>query len=236
MPNLSSAAAPSNRSSDEELAALAATGNAHAFELIMRRHNRLLFRSARSILKSDAETEDALQEAYLNAWRALPGFRAEAKLSTWLTRIVINEALGRARRAGAQVISLDTHFDPPASEENAMDAEPQETAQDDPDDRPDVAAMRAELRLLMEARIDALPQPFRTVFILRAVEELSAEEVAGLLGLPEATVRTRLFRARSMLREGLSRDLDMAIEGAFSFDGERCDRIVAHVLARLTER
>lgn len=223
----------SDRSTDDELAALAAGGNTRAFELIMRRHNRLLFRSARSILKSDAETEDALQEAYLKAWRALPGFRAEARLSTWLTRIVINEALGRIRRKGAEVISLATPIDTPDQEADVADAAPEHQAEDNPDDRPESAAMRAQVRLIMESRIDALPQPFRTVFILRAVEEMSAEEVAKVLEIPEATVRTRLFRAKSMLREGLSRDLDMAVEGAFSFDGSRCDRIVASVLARL---
>ncbi|HEX4325598.1 MAG TPA: RNA polymerase sigma factor [Burkholderiales bacterium] len=223
----------SDRSTDDELAALAAAGNSRAFELIMRRHNRLLFRSARSILKSDAETEDALQEAYLKAWRALPAFRSEARLSTWLTRIVINEALGRTRRKGAEVISLAAPIDTPDQEADVAAAESENMAEDNPDDRPESAAMRAQVRLIMESRIDALPQPFRTVFILRAVEEMSAEEVAQVLEIPEATVRTRLFRAKSLLREGLSRDLDMAVEGAFSFDGSRCDRIVASVLARL---
>jgi RNA polymerase sigma-70 factor (ECF subfamily) len=223
---------PSDRTSDPELAALAAAGDTRAFELIMRRHNRLLFRCARSILKSDAETEDALQEAYLSAWRALRAFRGDAKLSTWLVRIVVNEAMGRARRPGAQIIALESAVEQ-YPREDALDTEPDESSEASPDERPDTLAMRAELRLLMEARIDALPQPFRTVFMLRAVEEMSAEEVARVLDLPEATVRTRLFRARSMLREGLSRDLDLAVEDAFSFDGQRCDRIVARVLARL---
>ena len=211
---------------DAELAARAANGDQPAFEAIMRRHNRLLFRTARSILKNDAETEDALQEAYLRAWRALASFRAEAKLSTWLVRIVINESLGRLRRQGAQVIPLDTAMD--------VDENPSEAwMEDDPDQRPDHVAMRAEVRRLMEARIDTLPDAFRTVFMLRAVEELSVEEVAVVLEIPEATVRTRFFRARSLLREGLSRDVDLAIGDAFSFAGVRCDRIVAGVLARL---
>ena len=93
----------------------------------------------------------------------------------------------------------------------------------------------AQMRRLIEARIDRLPEAFRTVFMLRAVEELSVEEVAAVLQLPEATVRTRYFRARGLLREGLSRDVDLAIGDAFSFDGARCDRIVAAVLARLAE-
>ena len=102
--------------------------------------------------------------------------------------------------------------------------------EDDPDHEPERVAMRAELRRLMEACIDRLPDAFRSVFILRAVEEMSVEDVATALDLPEATVRTRLFRARGLLREGLSRDIDMATADAFSFDGERCDRIVARVL------
>jgi RNA polymerase sigma-70 factor (ECF subfamily) len=212
---------------DHELAARAAAGDGAAFAAIMRRHNRLLFRTARSILKSDCEAEDALQEAYLRAWRAIDGFRAEAKLSTWLARIVINESLARLRRGrSAQVIPLDTtsELEPHEPMEDRME--------DDPDQQPERVVMRAELRRLMEARIDHLPEAFRTVFILRAVEEMSVEDVAVALDLPEATVRTRLFRARGLLREGLSHDIDLATSDAFSFDGERCDRIVASVLQR----
>lgn len=214
---------------DGELASRAAAGESVAFEHIMRRHNRLLFRTARSILKSDAEAEDALQDAYLRAWRALAGFRAEARLSTWLVRIVINEALGRLRRSGAQVIPLD----PGAA---AGSEGPEDRMDDDPEHRPDHQALRAEMRQLMEARIDRLPEAFRTVFVLRAVEEMSVEEIGQTLQLPESTVRTRYFRARGLLREGLSRDLDTALGDAFSFDGQRCDRIVARVLASLGER
>jgi len=213
---------------DPELARRAANGDERAFERIMRRHNRLLFRTARSILKGDAETEDALQEAYLRAWRSLANFRADSKLSTWLVRIVINEALGRLRRRGALVIPLGTATDcaEPASEA---------WMEDDPDREPERIAMRAEMRRLMETRIDLLPDAFRSVFMLRAVEEMSVEEVALALELPQATVRSRFFRARGLLREGLSREVDMAIGDAFAFAGERCDRIVANVLARLSE-
>ena len=214
--------------SDLELAMRASTGDTLAFELIMRRHNRLLFRTARSILKSDAETEDALQEAYLRAWRAMGSFRDDARLSTWLSRIVINEALGRLRRRGAQVIPLDG-----ASESNRETEESQ--IADDPDRQPECLAMREEMRRLMEQRIDRLPDLYRTVFMLRAVEDMSVEEVAVALELPAATVRTRFFRARSLLRESLSRDVDVAMGDAFSFDGARCDRIVAGVLAKLRD-
>jgi RNA polymerase sigma-70 factor, ECF subfamily len=208
---------------DRDLVARAAAGDGPAFEAIMRRHNRLLFRTARSILKSEVEAEDALQDAYLRAWRGLDGFRSEAKLSTWLVRIVVNESLARLRRHSAQVIPLDATID-----SNHDDAE--DRMEDDPDQRPERVVQRAEMRRLMEACIDRLPDGFRSVFMLRAVEEMSVEDVAAALGLPEPTVRTRLFRARSLLREGLSRDVDMALADAFSFDGERCDRIVARVL------
>ena len=212
---------------DAELVERAASGDEFAFERIMRQNNRLLFRTARSILKSDAEAEDALQEAYLRAWRALSTFRADSKLSTWLVRIVINEALGRVRRRSAQVIPLESVME-------SIDRQTQESMDEgDPDDQPDRAAMRSELRRFMEARIDLLPEAFRTVFMLRAVQELSVEETSAALQIPEATVRTRFFRARSLLREGLSRDVDFALGDAFAFDGARCDRIVANVLAKL---
>jgi len=216
---------------DSELVARAADGDQLAFESIMRRHNRLLFRTARSILKSDAETEDALQEAYLRAWRALRTFRAESKLSTWLVRIVINEALGRLRRRSAQVIPLESVMEAP--DRNTQESMEQDEG--DPEQQPDRAAMRAEMRRFIEARIDLLPEAFRTVFMLRAVEELSVEETSAALQVPEATVRTRFYRARNLLREGLSRDVDFAVADAFSFDGARCDRIVANVLAKLAE-
>jgi RNA polymerase sigma-70 factor (ECF subfamily) len=213
---------------DTELAALAAQGDVHAFETIMRRHNRLLYRTARSILRDDADSEDALQEAYLRAWRGIGRFRADARLSTWLVRIVINESLGRLRRRGADVIPLEGRM-------HAGDDVLEVHVEDEPGARPERAAMRAELRRLIEAHIDRLPDAFRSVFVLRGVEELGVDEVATLLGIPEATVRTRFFRARGLLREALSRDVDLAIGDAFAFDGARCDRIVAGVLEKLVD-
>jgi RNA polymerase sigma-70 factor (ECF subfamily) len=228
--SLADAAAPeaiTRATPDDALVARSLAGDSRAFEAIMRRHNRLLFRSARSILASDADAEDALQEAYVRAWRSLAQFRGQAKLSTWLVRIVLNEALGRVRRRGAHVIPLEPIMGEP-------DDDPHDRIAGDATRQPEHAALRGELRRLMEARIDALPEAFRTVFTLRAVEELSVEEVASALGLPEATVRTRFFRARAPLRAALSQDTDMALGDAFDFDGARCDRIVARVLARLS--
>lgn len=214
---------------DSELAARAAGGDTQAFARIMRRHNRLLFRTARSILRSDADAEEALQEGYLRAWRALERFRGDARLSTWLVRIVANEALSRLRqRGGAAVIPLHGGID-----DDSGAAPPEAAMADEPDQRPERMALRGELRRLIEAGIDELPEAFRSVFMLRAVEEMSVEEVAQALAIPEATVRTRHFRARALLREALAREVDVALGDAFSFDGARCDRIVAGVLRRL---
>lgn len=207
---------------DGELVRRAASGEEAAFAAIMQRHNQLLFRTARSIVKSDAEAEEALQEAYLRAWRALSRFRADAKLSTWLVRIVINEALGRLRTR-ASVIPLDAAMNMIEHEGTSLgDAE---------DGSPDSMAMRAQLRALIEARVDRLPEAFRIVFMLRAVEEMSVREVAEALGIPEATVRTRFHRARALMRESLASEIDVAMADAFAFDGKRCERIVAGVLA-----
>ncbi|MBS0213769.1 MAG: RNA polymerase sigma factor [Proteobacteria bacterium] len=211
--------------SESELVALAAAGDAAAFEAIMRRHNRLLFRTARSILKDDAEAEDVLQEAWLHAWRALDTFRADARLSTWLVRIAANAALARTRRKSATIIPLEAAM-------TATESATQAALTEDAERQPERAAMRVQLRQLLEARIDLLPEAFRTVFLLRGVEELSVEEVAAALDIPEATVRTRFFRARSLLREGLASEVDHGMADVFSFDGARCDRIVAGVLAR----
>lgn len=220
---------PLDSSSDAELVSLAMAGNDLAFAQIMRRYNRLLFRTARSILKNDDDTQDALQDAYMLGWRALASFRADARLSTWLVRIVVNEALGRLRRQGAQtaqVVPLNTAVD--------SDGEtPEMHMPANPDEQPEPSAMRAQLRQQIEARIDSLPEAFRSVFMLRGVEEMSVEEVATALDIPEATVRSRFFRARGILREGLSRDVDMTLGDAFSFAGQRCDRMVENVLARI---
>jgi RNA polymerase sigma-70 factor (ECF subfamily) len=215
------------RIGDADLAALVAARDETAIRFLMRRHNRMLYRTARSILKDDAEAEDALQEAYMKAIRAMETFRGDAKLSTWLVRIVANEALARLRktRRGAEVIALGEDV------EAAQDRE--ENMETSNDNEPEREALRAEARRIIEKRIDELPENFRSVFMLRAVEEMSVEEVAAALDIPEATVRSRLFRARALMRTALSHDLDAAMEGAFSFDGARCDRIVENVVARL---
>jgi RNA polymerase sigma-70 factor, ECF subfamily len=216
---------------EADLVRLVGERDERAFEALMRAHNRMLYRLARSILKDDAEAEDAVQEAYIAAYRNIASFRGGARLSTWLARIVINESYRRLRnrtRAGV-VVPLgaqahDAGTEPRVDEESMTEAYPE---------RPDAAALRAEVRRMLERRIDALPEQFRTVFMLRDVEEMSVEETAEHLGIPAATVRTRAFRARALLRDALSRELDVATVEAFGFAGERCDRIVANVLARV---
>lgn len=215
--------------SDTELARRVGAGEEQAIRLMMRRHNQTLFRTARAILREDAEAEDAVQEAYLKAIRGIDGFRSDAKLSTWLVRITVNEALGRLRRSRrtAEVVSLAGDL--------VEGGEAQDNIMDEHAETPEQQTLRAESRRIMEAKIDALPDAFRAVFVLRAIEELSVEETAAALGIPEATVRTRFFRARSLLRESLSRVLDVALDNAFHFAGERCDRITERVIARLRE-
>ena len=222
-------AKPAGGSTDVEIAARIAAGDTQALAQLMRRYNQKLYRTARSILKDDAEAEDAVQEAFLLARRSIGGFRGDASLATWLVRIVVNEALGRARKRArsAEIIRMDGDIDLEGDVEASVDGE---TA-----GQPEASAVRAETRRLLERTIDTLPAAFRTVFVLRAVEELTVEETAMALGIPEATVRTRFFRARSLLRESLAREIDFAYEDAFAFAGERCDRIVAAVLARLDE-
>ena len=192
----------------------------------MRQHNQRLFRVARSILREDADAEDALQDAYVQAYRKLGDFRGQSELSTWLTRIVINQSLMRvrSRKRDRVVVPFGDGRDGGAP---AMDVA------DESAESPSDAAVRGEVRKVLERRIDELPDAFRSVFVMREVEDMTARETAEALGIPEATVRTRLFRARALLRQALDRDIDTARTGVFGFDGARCDRIVAAVLARL---
>jgi RNA polymerase sigma-70 factor (ECF subfamily) len=205
-------------STDTDLARRMARGDTRALEELMRIYNRRLFRTARAILRDDAAAEDALQEAYLRAYGSIGSFRGDARLSTWLVRIVANEALARRRKEQRRAAVFPIQ---PGIEEDIMDA----------GEGPQRSAERGEVRRLLEQKIDALPDGYRAVFVLRALEELSVEETAAALDIPAATVRTRFFRARSQLREALSREIDLAFGDAFGFAGERCDRIVARVMA-----
>src|SRR5688572_31746077 len=199
------------QTTDTDLVQRILSGDMRAMETLMRLHNRTLFRTARAILRDDTEAEDAVQDAYIQAYRKLGTFRGESKLSTWLVRIAANQALMRKRRAPKVA--------EPAGEEPVCEAPgPQDNAE------------RAQIRRVVEAGIDALPDGYRAVFVLRGVEELSVEETATALKIPEATVRSRYFRGRGLMRVWLAGGIDTRMQDAFSFAGARCDRIVARVL------
>jgi RNA polymerase sigma-70 factor (ECF subfamily) len=176
---------------DTELVARTLAGDMRAQTALMRNYHRILYRTARAILRDDAEAEDAVQEAYLQAFRALGTFRGESKLSTWLVRIAANEALMRRRRNAKAAARMDVDPDDLVSGEAG----------------PEGIAHGGEMRQLFEARIGALPDGYRAVFMMRAVEELTVEETAAALGIPEATVRTRYFRARDLLRKSMVDDV-----------------------------
>lgn len=205
---------------DEQLVERVVGGDVSSFEALMRRHNERLFRATRAILKNDAEAEDAMQEAYLSAYRHLSDFRGTARFSTWLLRIAVNEALHRRKRARPHE---------PLDENDSMS----EDVMGNGPRSPETITVDRELARAVEAAIDALPEPFRVVFVLRAVQQLSAAEVAEALGIPEETVKTRLHRARMRIQAMLTNRTDALTPSLFDFHLSRCDRIVQSVLSKL---
>jgi RNA polymerase sigma-70 factor (ECF subfamily) len=202
-----------------------AGGDRAAFEVLMRRYNRRLYRLARAVLRDDTEAQDALQDAYLRAYRSMGQFRGDAALSTWLSRLVLNECSARMRRSSRReniisIVSATPH----------MDAYTEAAA---PGESPDHLTARAQIRRVLEQKVGELPESFRVVFVLRSIEELSIEEIAATLAIAPETVRSRHFRARGMLREALAKEIDLAQADVFEFGGRCCDRVVANVLARL---
>lgn len=218
----------STAESDLDLTLRARGGDAAAFELIMRRHNRLLFRAARGIVADDAEAQDVVQDAYLRAFTSLDSYRGDAALGTWLARIAINGALNVQRRKGRTVPIDET---PEMNDEPA--AEHAMSFVDTRNESPDAAAERGQLRALLQASIERLPPIYRSVFILRAVEEKSVEETAFCLGVSADVVKTRYLRARALLRDALGAQLEAHAHDVFAFAGERCDAVVNHVIAAL---
>lgn len=211
---------------EPELVAFARGGDHEAFRAIMTRCNQRLFRIARAVVRDEGEAEDVLQEAYARAFAAIASFRGESGIATWLTRIVLNEAHGRLRRR-RPMVELDQVE---AAQESAQVlAFPNMARSDDPE----ADAARSQIRRILERAVDDLPEAFRLVFILREVEELSAEETAGHLNLKVETVKTRLHRARRRLREALDAQLADVMVGAYPFLGARCARITEAVLRRL---
>jgi RNA polymerase sigma-70 factor (ECF subfamily) len=207
---------------DQQVVSKVLAGETQAFELLMRRHNQRVYRAVRSLLRDEAEVEDAMQAAYLHAYSKLSSFRAEARFGTWLVQIALNEALGRLRRDRRHP-SVDVVPD----EESAM-SPPVELPPS-----PETQASRRELGGLLERAIDALPDLYRVVFMLREVEGLDTAETALALQLSDDVVKTRLMRARGMLREGLEQLVGASAREVFGFHATRCDRVVKGVMAEL---
>ena len=229
-PHLAVGTTSSVTPTDAELAARAQNGDHGAFELIMRRHNRRLFRLARSYVRNTADAEDVLQAAYVRAYAHLGDLADGGRLAAWLARIVTNEALGRLRTA-ARVISLEDHL---LHRRVAGHDNSDELASDEPN--PERLAASSELRRLLEAAVDALPDDFRTVFVLREVEGLSTAEAAACLAIRPETVKTRLHRGRRLLQEALGQQLLAYSSSLFDFDGARCDRLVMRVFEQLGQQ
>ena len=211
---------------ESELVAYARAGDRQAFRAIMKRCNQRLFRIARAVVRDEAEAEDVLQEAYTRAFSAIATFRGEAGIATWLTRILLNEAHGRLRR---RKLTVDLDQVEAAQESAQVLNFPGMTKSENPE----ADAARAQIRRILERAVDALPEAFRLVFILREVEELSVEETASHLNLKVETVKTRLHRARRRLRDGLDAQLADVMVGAYPFLGARCERISDAVLQRM---
>ena len=208
------------RFEDDAVVARVLAGDVASFELLMRRHNRSVFRAARAILRSDDEAEDVMQHAYVRAFEHLGEYQGRARFSTWVTRIAVYEAFKRLR----QQKRLDA-LDESSEVDQAMTAR---------SPTPEQHVSDQELRVITEAAIDQLPCDFRTVFMLRAVEQMSVADVAESLDIPEETVKTRYFRARMRLRKNLLQQLQGSETQTFGFHLSRCDRVVAAVMAALS--
>lgn len=210
---------------DEDVIDRVLEGDVVLYELLMRRHNQRVYRAIRSILRDDAETEDVMQEAYVRAYEHLAQFEKRSRFSTWLTRIAVNEAIKRSAMRG-RLDPLD--FEIADGEGGAMQAFQQESS------TPEANASRHEMGLILEKAVLALPDGYRSVVVLRDIEEMSTAETAEALSLSESNVKVRLHRAHELLRDELMALAGAASAEAFTFLAPRCDRIVQAVLARIT--
>jgi RNA polymerase sigma-70 factor, ECF subfamily len=220
VPGLPAIAAASSTLPDEEIAARVVAGETPLFEILMRRHNEQVYRAARAILRDDREAEDVMQEAYVNAFTHLAQFDGRARFSTWLTKIAVYEALGRARRRG-RYQSID--------DDGVQTFMPVTTTPD-----PERQAFGRELGVLIESALDQLGDGYREVFMLRQVQGMSTAETAEILGVSEDVVKTRFSRARHALQTDLLTRIGGASSEVFAFGHARCDALVAAVMARLT--
>jgi RNA polymerase sigma-70 factor, ECF subfamily len=215
------------KSEESELIRRAVGKDEAAIRAIIKAHNRRLYRLARSVVRDDAEAEDVLQDAYFRAFSALGEFRGDSSLGTWLRRIVLNEALQRVRRRSEPPTS---QIDLPRALDSNVIPFPMSSQQ--PND-PERAMAQRQLCQLLERAIDALPDDFRTVLVARVIEDMSIEETAELLGIRPETVKTRLHRARALLKVALADHIEPLFSDVFPFDGERCERIANAVVQRM---
>ena len=211
---------------DAELVARARGRDEAAIRSIMQANNRRLYRLARGILRNDSEAEDVVQETYVRAFTHLENFRGESSLATWLGRIAINEALGRLRR---QRVNVEWTSLPPGVLEAQIIQFPHSATSDDPEK----SMAQREIQHVVEHAIDELPEAFRIVFITRVIEGMNVEETAEILRLKPETVKTRLHRARTMLRDNVEKKIGPVVMEAFPFAGKRCERLTEAVLKRL---
>lgn len=211
---------------DFDLVQRAIARDGDAFRFIMQRYNQRLYRLARSILRNDAEAEDAVQEAYVRAFTHLDSFRGDSSLATWLSRITINEALGRLRtqRPTVDIATFEAQRTPAEIIQFPLTSK---------SDDPERTMAQRQLLQLVEQATDNLPEVYRIVFITRVIEGLSVEDTAEILGLRPETVKTRLHRARKLVREQLDKQIGPVLMDAFPFAGRRCERMTAGVVKRL---
>jgi RNA polymerase sigma-70 factor (ECF subfamily) len=210
---------------DAQLVELARGRDDSAVGILVQRYNRRLYRVARAVLRDDAEAEDVVQEAYVSAFSALDRFRGDASFATWITRIALNAALGRKRRQ-RPTVGLENI-------ENGQADMSRVIAFPSAPFNPEQAMAQSQVRELLEQVVEELPDAFRLVFVLRDIEQLSVDETAEHLGLKAATVKTRLHRARKMLRAGLARHAAPTLPDLFPFAGSRCERMADRVVAAL---
>jgi RNA polymerase sigma-70 factor, ECF subfamily len=219
--------APALALSDAEIVRRVRAGDRALFEILMRRHNQRLYRAARAVLKDEGEVEDVMQQAYVNAFAHLHQFEERSQFSTWLTRIALNEAFARRRKMRLSASTGET----PSELEDHQDVMDTITS---PQPDPERQAYARELHRVLEQAVDALPEAYRVVFMLRDIEGLSTSEAGEGLGLGEEAIKTRLHRARAMIRRAVTARIGDVAAGTFQFHAPRCDRVVMAVLTKIS--
>ena len=192
----------------------------------MRRHNQRVYRAARAVVKDETDVEDVMQQAYINAFTHLDQFEERSQFSTWLTRIALHEAFGRRRRCSGRIGGAETRSGRGPWRAHGHDSHHLHAD-------PERQAYAQELTRVLEAAVDTLPETYRMVFMLRDIEGLSTSETGEGLGLGEEAVKTRLHRARAMIRRAVTARIGDVAAGTFQFHAPRCDRVVAAVFARI---